>query len=328
MAESVSPIAGTDDPARLQGADLRDADPSHSGLPVRGLVLLALLAIFWGLNWPAMRVSLTAVPVWDYRLIGVLVGGSSVLAIASLGGRSLRVPRQQIGPLLLCSLFNIVGWNILTGYGLTLMEAGRSAIIGYTMPLWATLFSTLLVKEPLTLLKTAGLALGLVGLAVLLGGDLAGMAEAPLGAGFILLAALSWGFGVALLKRFRWSVSSATLAGWQLVAASPMILLGGWLFAGDGDWAGEWSGEQIVAFAYSVTIPMSFCFWAWYETVRLFPASVAAIGTLAIPLVGVFSGALLLGEPVGWRELTALLLVIGGLASVLLLPGRLGRPSR
>lgn len=328
MAETASHIAGSDDPACLRDADPGKAERSDGGLPVRGLVLLALLAVFWGLNWPAMRVALTVVPVWDYRLIGVLVGGLSVLAIARLGGASLRVPRQQVGPLLLCSLFNIVGWNILTGYGLTLMEAGRSAIIGYTMPLWATLFSTLLVKEPLTLLKTAGLTFGLVGLAILLGGDLASMTAAPLGAIFILLAALSWGFGVALLKRFRWTVSSATLAGWQLVTASPMILLGRWLFAGDAGWGDAWSHAQIVAFAYSVTIPMSFCFWAWYETVRLFPASVAAIGTLAIPMVGVFSGALLLGEPVGWRELTALLLVIGGLASVLLLPSLLGRRSR
>jgi drug/metabolite transporter (DMT)-like permease len=54
--------------------------------------------------------------------------------------------------------------------------------------------------------------------------------------------------------------------------------------------------------------------------VRLFPASLAAISTLGIPLVGTYSSALILDEPVGWREFTALVLVISALATVTLLP--------
>ena len=65
---------------------------------------------------------------------------------------------------------------------------------------------------------------------------------------------------------------------------------------------------------------MVFCHWAWFSVVRLFPAAIAAIGTLAIPIVGVFSSALVLGEPVGLRELASLGLVCAALAVVLLLP--------
>ncbi|MDH3596586.1 MAG: EamA family transporter, partial [Rhodospirillales bacterium] len=60
--------------------------------------------------------------------------------------------------------------------------------------------------------------------------------------------------------------------------------------------------------------------WAFFQIVRLFPAALAAIGTLAIPVVGVFASALVLGEAVGVRELTALTLVCGALAVVLGLP--------
>ena len=70
---------------------------------------------------------------------------------------------------------------------------------------------------------------------------------------------------------------------------------------------------------------MVFCHWAYFRTVRLFPAAIAAIGTLAIPVVGVYSSALVLGEPVGWRELGALLLICGALAAVLLAPAH--RPA-
>ncbi len=54
--------------------------------------------------------------------------------------------------------------------------------------------------------------------------------------------------------------------------------------------------------------------------VRLFPAQVAALGTLAIPVVGVFSSAALLGEPIGWAEIVALVMVVGSLSMVLLVP--------
>jgi drug/metabolite transporter (DMT)-like permease len=58
---------------------------------------------------------------------------------------------------------------------------------------------------------------------------------------------------------------------------------------------------------------MIFCHWAFFVVVRMFPANVAAIGTLSIPIIGVFSSALLLGEPVTAAEITALLLVVAAL---------------
>jgi drug/metabolite transporter (DMT)-like permease len=60
-----------------------------------------------------------------------------------------------------------------------------------------------------------------------------------------------------------------------------------------------------------------FCQWGWVRLLQIFPASRAAIGTLAIPVVGVWSSALLLGEPVGAAEIGALAAVVGSLALVL-----------
>jgi len=74
-------------------------------------------------------------------------------------------------------------------------------------------------------------------------------------------------------------------------------------------------------------VPMVFCQWAWFKVVRLFPASIAAVGTLAIPVIGVFSSGLLLDEPIGGREFAALGLVCAALAAVLLVPA-LHRPRR
>ncbi len=80
------------------------------------------------------------------------------------------------------------------------------------------------------------------------------------------------------------------------------------------------STPAIIAFAYVLAFPMVFCQWAYFKIVSMFPAVYAAIGVLAVPVVGVYSSLLLLGEPVGWREIVALLLVCSAIFMVLILP--------
>ena len=72
--------------------------------------------------------------------------------------------------------------------------------------------------------------------------------------------------------------------------------------------------KAIVALTYTVLFPMIYCHWAYFTLVRIFPAGIAAIGTLAIPVVGVFSSTLILDEPVGISEVAALLLIVAALS--------------
>jgi drug/metabolite transporter (DMT)-like permease len=67
-----------------------------------------------------------------------------------------------------------------------------------------------------------------------------------------------------------------------------------------------------------VAFPMWFCHWAWYSVVEIFPASIAAIGTLSIPVIGVISSILVLDESLGFTEWIALVLVVTSLTVVML----------
>jgi drug/metabolite transporter (DMT)-like permease len=288
-------------------------------LPPAGFVLLAGLTLFWGANWPLMKIALNEIPVWSFRSLCLLGGGIGLLSLSALSGRSLAIPRREIGPLALCAVFNVVGWHLFSGYGVSLIPAGRAVIIAFTMPLWATLLSSLVLGERLTAAKLIGLGLGLTGLAVLIGPDLKAIGSTPLGALCMLGAATSWAIGTVLFKRFTWSVGSARLAGWQLLLGAVPVVTGA-LLIGDLPDPTRLSTEALLATAYVLALPMVFCHWAYFQIVRLFPAALAAIGTLAIPVVGVFASALMLGEDVGVRELGSLALVCGALAVVLGLP--------
>ena len=200
-----------------------------------------------------------------------------------------------------------------------MIGAGRAAIIAFTMPVWAALFASWLLSEKLTAAKVIGLLLGSAGLIVLIGPELVALQRSPLGAVLMLCAALSWAFGTTLFKRFRWTVPVASNVGWQLLLAAVPMAIGATLLEPFPDFSAL-SRDAVIALAYIYGFPMVFCQWAYYKTVHLFPASIAAIGTLMVPVVGVYSSHFILGEPVGWRELGALVLIVAALASVLILP--------
>ncbi len=290
-----------------------------SAIPIGGILLLGALTLFWGGNWPFMKIALGEIPVWWFRSICLLVGGFSLVLIAKLSGQIVGLQKYEFRPLFLCALLNVIGWHLFSAYGVSLMPAGRAVIIAFTMPVWASILSSFVLNEPLTKNKFVALALGLAGLAVLIGPDLVDLKSAPIGALCMLGAAVSWAFGTVAFKRAQWTASTCALAGWQLLIASVPITLGAALIEPMPDW-NALSSNTLYSMVYILAFPMVFCQWAYFRSVRSFPASLAAISTLGIPVVGAYSSALILGEHVGLQELSALILICAALAAVLLLP--------
>lgn len=288
---------------------------SHT-LPRSLWVTLALLTIFWGLNWPMMKLALSEVPVWTFRGSCVVVGALGMFAIARLNRLPIRIPRGQWPRIAMQSLFNIGLWNVLIGYGVTLLPAGRSAILAYTMPLWVVVLSAVALNERLTLRRLAGVTLGMSGVLLLISAELSVLRAAPVGALMVIGAALSWAVGTVLIKRFPIALPTTSFVAWQLVLGGLPVALGALII----DW-GAWqpiSWKPTVGLLYNMFIAFIFCHWAWFKIAANAPAGVAALSTLMIPVIGVFSGILLLGEQPRWQEYAALLLVTLALATVLI----------
>jgi drug/metabolite transporter (DMT)-like permease len=295
-------------------------------LPRSMWALLALLTLCWGLNWPMMKLALAEIPVWTFRGACVVVGAIGLFAIARAGGLRLRIPEGQLPRLAVGSFFNITLWNVLIGYGLTFLPSGRSAILAYTMPLWTVLLSAFLLDERLTARRIAGVALGMAGLALLLGTELATLRAAPVGTLLVLGAAISWAVGTILLKRFPTRLPTTSFVAWQLALGGLPIALGAIVI----DW-GEWrpiGPGPTIGLLYNMLVAFIFCHWAWFKIATSAPAGVASLSTMMIPVVGVFSGMLVLGEQPRWQEYAALVLISLALATVLVPPGSLRKTAQ
>ncbi len=285
-----------------------------------GLLLLAVLTVLWGANWPMMKRAVAEVPVWTFRSICLFGAGAGFVLICRFTGQSFRIPRGQVRPLLIASLFNVTIWHICSATGLVHLAASRAAIIAFTMPLWAALLAVPLLGERPTVYTVGGLVAGLAAMAILILPEYDAVLADPIGPAVMLVAAISWATGTVAFKYYRFTMPVAVLTGWQLILGGIPVAIGALAF--DRDFApSAVSWEAWLATAYAVIVATLFCHWAWFKLVKRFPAVAVSVGSLAIPVVGVLTSAIGLGEPVGWDALTSLALVLVAVFLVLILPG-------
>ncbi len=286
-------------------------------VPPAAILWLMGLTLAWGSGWPIMKYAVSELPVFTFRALTGSAAAVCVLLLSAALGHSIKLARTEWKAAIIAGLFNVTGWFYFTAVGLTLLPAGRSAVLAYTMPVWAVIAGRIMVNDPITMRKVLGLLLGMGAVAILIGEDIVKFGEAPIGALVVLGAAISWAIGTIVQKR-NWKTPILTLIGWQLVFGTIPMAIPAILF--DSDPFADLTLRGVLALTYVVLIACLFGYWAWFSVVRLVPTSVASIAVLTVPLVGVTSSTLMLGESVGLAELAALILITGALATILLKP--------
>jgi drug/metabolite transporter (DMT)-like permease len=290
-------------------------------VPVSGLFLVAILTLVWGCNWPVLKLGVTELAPLTFRGATLPFAAIGLLLAARLSGDSIRIPRQHWGKVLALALFNIAAWNGLILFGVQQMPAGRSAILAYTMPVWTVLFGMVLLHEPLSPRKIIGLVLGMLGMEVQLGEDVLHITRSPMGTLFILAAAISWAFGTVLLRRWKPAVPQNTLTGWMMLIGWLPIAVCVPLFDPHPlSSLAHMSGMAWFAVLYNIFLAGTLAHWAWFTMARTLPVAVSSLSSLPVPVVGVLSGILFLGEHPGPSEYIALALVLASLGAVLFAP--------
>jgi len=277
-----------------------------------------VLALVWGINWPVLKLGVTEIAPLTFRALTLPFAALGLLAIARATGDSIRVPRPLWAKVALLGVANITGWNGLLLFGLQQLPAGRSAIIAFTMPIWSVLFSLALLHEPLSGRRIAGLALGMLGMGVLLGDDIGHIQRAPTAALLVLGAAICWALGTVLLRKWKPPLPQTALTGWMMLLGwIPLAALAPFF---SGQPLRSPSAAGWFALVYNMFLAGTLAHWAWYSLARTLPVAVSSMSSLPVPIVGVFSGMLLLGERPGLGEWTALALVVAAMVGVLWVP--------
>lgn len=281
------------------------SDGLHGAVARRALILLAILTLVWGTNWPLFAFAVREVSVWTFRAVAVTIAGVVLLGVARARGQSLVIPRRHLPRICVATFFYLVLWNIASTYSAILIPSGQSAVLGFTMPLWAALISWAVLGERLRPRLVLAIVLGAAAVTLLVVPSLETYARAPLGLALGLLAGVGWAVGTLILKRGGdLGVSATVLTGWQLLITAVPTTLGAFVLAEGGWFMPSW--QSIAVIGYIALVPMAVGNVCWFAIVGILPASVAGLSAVLVPVVAMISGALVHGEPLGAAQWIAM----------------------
>jgi drug/metabolite transporter (DMT)-like permease len=242
-----------------------------------------------------------------------MAGGVLLLSLAKANHQRIVPSRGEWGRIALVSLANVTSWQMLLIYALLHTAAGAAALLAYTMPLWVAVIGTLLGDRLHARLGLALLA-GMAGIGLLMSKAGSQVGASPQATAMLVGAALCWAIGTQMQMRMRWELKAMPLAGWQMIVGSlPMVPA---MIVVEGGWPGVLSPLGWFCWGYMAVVAIACGYAAWFKLIELTSAQVAAIASLLAPAIAVFAGALILDEPLGWREIAATAAIISSVALV------------
>jgi drug/metabolite transporter (DMT)-like permease len=279
-----------------------------------GALLLALTVVFFGTGWPLVKIGLAnATPLWFAVARTALCAAVAAALLVALGrfaapGRGDRALVFSVGGLQMAAFF------ACTHLGLLHLPTTRAIVLAYTTPLWVVPLGRLLLDERIGGRGLAGCAIGLAGVAVLLGPAVfaARTPAALAGEAWLLAAALTWALAIVHARRGAWRLTPLQMLPWQMGFACLLLALAALAFEPDGRIGGDPGGLAALAWLGLVVGPVGA--WAASAAARGLPAHVSALGFLGVPVLGVAASALGLGERIGADVALGGALVLAGLA--------------
>ena len=284
----------------------------------KDLVLLALLTLFWGLNWPVMKIGVRDFPPLTFRTISMLGGLVVIWLAARAQGASLAIPAGARMTVIRLAIPNMLIWHSMIIIGVKLLSSGRAAILGYTMPAWAVLSGLIFFGDRISRSALVGIALAMSGALLLLSSEFSRLSGQPVGTVLALIAAAGWGFGTVLMKRTQLDMPTISLTFWMLSFTTVIMAMLALIFEYPEirmphpiEWA---------AIIYNSAIIFGFAHVVWFRLARILPPVASSLSVMFIPVLGTFSGAWILGEVPHWQDYVAMLLILGAMSTVLFKP--------
>jgi drug/metabolite transporter (DMT)-like permease len=288
--------------------------PGGSGM---AFILLGCVGLIWGLSYPITALALRGFDILTLRSLIQLLGACAMLGQTLAFGRSFRVEREAWPDLWIAALLNMTLLPLSFTLGVYLLGPGRTSVLVYSMPIWASLFARILLGERLTLARAAALVLGAAAVAALMSQSLPELRDAPLGGAVTLFSAMSYGLGTVWLKRRVWRADIAAIVFWQLaVGTLPILVL--WFLLRFPPNLAHTSAEQWLAALFLGVVGNGFAYFAWFRVVALLPAGAAGVGALLTPAIAVASSVWLAGETLHPHDVAAIALIGAALILVVL----------
>jgi len=302
-------VARCRSPVRTVPARSRDAVVTLSQL-----VQLVLLGTIWGSSYLFIKLAVAGFP--PVALVEVrLLLGALVLALVRWSARQPWPARSVWPHLVVMALVGNLAPFLLIAWSEQHIDSGLASVLNATTPFFTVLFAVLVFRaERLTWGKAAGVVLGFLGVAILSGSALTAFRTVSAqGQLAVLASSACYGLGFAYARRFLRGAPLA-LAASQIAVAAVLLLPPSLVLVDRATL--QPSGSAVLAVAVLGVLGSGLAYVLYYRLIASAGAVVASLATYLMPPVGVTLGWLVLGEPVDWRLLAGVVLILAGMAAV------------
>lgn len=289
--------------------------------------LLLLLSLIWGCSFFFVAIALWELPPLTVVALRVALAALVLHIVIRLMGITLPMTRQAWASFVIMGIINnVIPFTLLT-WGQMYVASGVASILNATTPIFTALIAHVAtVDEKLTANRALGTGLGLVGVAVMIGGSsLTSMSHHLAGELAILAAAISYGFSSVFARRFSAIGVSPLASATGLLTASTVMLVPAMLIV-DQPWLRAWPSMPVIAAVVSsAVIATTIAYLIYFRLVATAGATNLMLVTFLMPVTAITLGIVVLGEELALRHVAGLALIALGLAAI---DGRLLRRLR
>lgn len=279
------------------------------------LIGLLLVQVIWGFHFAISKIGLHEIPPL------LLMALRFTLVALLLAPFLPRLPKGKWKSVAALSVtFGSLNFGLVWA-GVAHLDAGTASIIGQSGVPFSAILAAYFYRDRFGWRRMAGLGLSLVGLVLVVG-------EPKMDGSFVWVLCILGGTLAAAFAnvqiRTLGQVDSFALSGWNALFTAPQLLVLSLLLE-DGQWAvvtgASWRAWASLAYTVVIVAIGSYCLW--YPLIRRYPLNQVMPFTLLVPVIGVFSGLLLLGETLTWQSLAGGAATVAGVAIIVL-----GRPEQ
>ncbi|WBX78595.1 DMT family transporter [Virgibacillus salarius] len=257
--------------------------------------LILFITLLWGYAWVLMKESLQYMGPFTFSSFRFGVGAITLLLVAWILKLGLP-PKKYWKHIVIVGILQTAIVFLLVMYALRFVDAGKSSVLLYSMPMWSSLLAVKFLNEKLSLAKSIGLFIGMLGLLTILGWDI-WIGQSPemiIGEILIILAAVSWAVANTYYRLKLENLSQIQVSAFQMFFGALAIMMVT-LFMEHHEPLLV-NSKSVYYILFTGVFASALCFTLWFLILSLVDMVTATISTLLVPMFGLLFSSFLLGE--------------------------------
>jgi drug/metabolite transporter (DMT)-like permease len=304
------------------------------------LVAIMMLSLLWGSSFIAIKIIVDEVqPLASFGMrfliAGVLLVAAHYILLHTIYRRSntkdhhsIQIKNRQLWKSwLLSALFFIVGGQGILAIAAQYLSSGAAALINSTIPIWVAIFMLLFLGKKPTRLSMAGITAGFIGLIILVLPTLESKESSWVGVILLIVSSISWAIGSLFSNPVRaiGTDRAILLPTGMFMAMGGLILLGIWVTTGTGEISTlkilfSPANNLLISFLFLTLVCTAIGYAIFYWLLRSTTPSLANTFAYIVPVIAVFLGWVILGEPINSQTIIATVVISAGVAMMIISP--------